>query len=147
MSLWYEGLELGVPVIDDQHRQFFERMEDLVDACAQGLTSGTLNDMKDFLHEYARSHFRIEEELMLRYGYPGYPQHKEMHGEFMEKVQSLEFVTLRAGRESETAQMIQQMLVKWFEGHILTIDRNAMDFLIPHLPKSGMLACGEDARP
>jgi hemerythrin len=133
MSIWYDGFEVGIAEIDDQHRQLFERMETLVEVCAADQVALSVTEMLEFLDEYVQTHFRTEEELMARYQYPDYLRHKELHAVFLKNLGSLKDMTQRKGGVPEVAMQINEMLIKWFKGHILSVDKSAAAFLAPHL--------------
>ncbi len=136
MSIWHEGLELGHAEIDKQHEELFRRMEILVDTCVAGEAARSVDEILDYMDEYARTHFRTEEELMLRHKYPGYQFHKEQHGIFRGHVESLRKQALQRRKSSDMALQINQMLIEWFRDHILNLDKTAVAFLADrHDPK------------
>ncbi len=57
MSIWHEGLELGHAEIDKQHEELFRRMEILVDSCVAGEAARSVDEILDYMDEYARTHF------------------------------------------------------------------------------------------
>jgi hemerythrin len=129
MSIWHEGMELGHAEIDGQHRELCRRMEILVETCIAGDPARSVDEILDFLGEYVKTHFHTEEELMLRHGYIAYQFHKDQHTQFLG---NLQFLKERAHQESKSADMalqINQMLIDWFQNHILNIDRAAVSFL------------------
>jgi hemerythrin len=74
--LWKDTYELGVPVIDAQHKELFKR----VDSFLQVLRSEDswdakipkINETLAFMKGYVVEHFRDEEEYQRSINYPGY---------------------------------------------------------------------------
>ena len=133
MSIWYEGLELGIAAIDEQHRALLERMESFLEACIEGQASRDLSKILVFLDEWSRTHFQTEEELMQRYEYPSYQLHKKQHEIFLRNLELVKRNVLQNGGTANTALQVSQMLIDWFRDHILNVDRTAVDFLIPRI--------------
>lgn len=69
----------GNQLIDTQHRQLFEAVNRLMDACAQGKGRDQIQDTVTFLSDYVVKHFRDEERLQTQSNYPGYTGHKQFH--------------------------------------------------------------------
>ena len=58
---WTEDLSVGVDVIDQQHKIWFEKANQLFDAGKNGKAKEFIAQMLDFLDEYTKMHFRDEE--------------------------------------------------------------------------------------
>lgn len=69
----------GNMLIDSEHRQLFDAVNALMDACAQGQGRGQIQKTVDFLSAYVVKHFQDEERLQTQNKYPGYPAHKTFH--------------------------------------------------------------------
>lgn len=69
----------GNQLIDTQHRQLFEAVNRLMDACAQGKGRDQIQATVNFLSDYVVKHFRDEERLQTQSGYPSYTGHKQFH--------------------------------------------------------------------
>ena len=86
--LWKENLSVGVNEIDNQHKELFNRINNLLDACTRGKGSEEIKRTLNFLSDYVISHFGTEENLMVRYNYPDYTSHKEKHEKFKKNLQN-----------------------------------------------------------
>lgn len=92
MPMRYEltkDLETGNLTIDMEHRQLFEAVNRLMDACATGKGRATLESTIKFLLDYVDRHFSHEEELQKRGGYPGYPTHHMFHENYERKLREI----------------------------------------------------------
>ena len=74
-----QDLLTGNQLIDSEHRQLFDAINALMDACAQGAGRTKINETVQFLNSYVSKHFRDEEQLQLQSKYPGYNAHHTFH--------------------------------------------------------------------
>ena len=126
---WTRELEIGVEEIDSQHRELFERIERLVAACQGRKGAADLKPLLGFLLEYMDRHFRTEEELMLRRGYPERERHAGLHSSFLEHLAGL---AERLGREGPSPGLLTELniaAVDWLFDHDLLEDRALGRFL------------------
>ena len=74
-----KDLETGNALIDSEHRQLLQAVNELMDACAQGKGRSQLEPMIAYLVSYVNQHFGDEEKLQMQSSYPGYAPHKQFH--------------------------------------------------------------------
>lgn len=74
-----KDLETGNAVIDSEHRQLFQAVNSLLDACAQGKGRTQMKPACDFLLNYVDKHFKNEENIQIKSAYPGYNAHRQFH--------------------------------------------------------------------
>ena len=82
MAIKYEltpDLATGNTLIDSEHRQLFEAINKLMEACAQGKGRDQISSTLQFLTSYVSKHFGDEEQLQIRSQYPNYSAHKQFH--------------------------------------------------------------------
>lgn len=72
-------LTTGNQLIDSQHRQLFEAVNRLMDACSAGKGRDQIQETMTFLNQYVQKHFSDEERLQTQSSYPGYAAHKQFH--------------------------------------------------------------------
>ena len=110
------GLRLGIDLIDEQHRRFYEIMNNLIaadlEADQRDLVCGILNE----LAEYVAEHFSTEEELMARFEYPDRAAHQLQHVHFAAQVEDFhrKYERSEIGLEDE----IMAYMVDWFTRHV-----------------------------
>ena len=78
LAEWSSKIEVGLPMIDEQHRQLFDLAATFRGAGDQIRVLKSLA----MLTEYVKVHFREEEELMASCHYPDLEAHRRLHGEF-----------------------------------------------------------------
>lgn len=64
MITWDDSMTTGVPEIDAQHKELFEKMNEFAEALACGKGRAETGEMLDFLQFYAQWHFQREETCM-----------------------------------------------------------------------------------
>lgn len=117
---WGEGLKIGVPKMDREHRRLIDlvnRMHRIVEAGGKyEAVCAVLSD----LGNYTKYHFESEEAEMLNEGFPGLEAHRRTHEQLTEEVR-LMGERFRAG-EYEVAERLLAFLKDWAISHILHAD-------------------------
>jgi hemerythrin-like metal-binding protein len=131
---WTEDLSTGSKIIDDQHKELFSRINDLVDAIKAHTCKYKIGDVVKFLDEYIVFHFGEEEKFMQEHKYPKYPQHKAQHTKFINNFNELkiELQKLEGGRKPGSYDLsveTNQVVVDWILDHIVKIDKELGAFL------------------
>lgn len=126
---WTPDLSVGVEEIDEQHRELFRRINQLVEAVKKSECKYIIGGVMKFLHEYAVEHFGDEEAIMSRHGYPGYRAHRAQHAGFIEGLAAME-EELRNETSSYTRSVYtNQMVVDWIINHISKLDKELGRYL------------------
>ena len=117
---WTEEYELGIQVIDDQHKKIVDYINKLVDIGPDNTSEG-LSEVVDALLDYTYSHFAFEETLMEEAGYESLDFHKQTHEAFTNRIKDLH----RRFCEGETVnEEIGELLKNWLLNHIKEDDRS-----------------------
>ena len=77
-----KDLETGNPTIDKEHRELFQAVNNLMDACKVGQGRSSVSSAAQFLLQYVDKHFAHEEQLQQASGYPGMMAHKTFHRQY-----------------------------------------------------------------
>lgn len=131
---WTEDLSTGLDDIDEQHRELIDRINGLVAAIRQSVCRQTIGGVIQFLEDYIRFHFGLEEEKMKQSGYPGYEYHRGEHATFVRSFAELkeELLKLEGGTKPGSYDLsvtTNQVVVDWILEHIRKTDRAFGDFL------------------
>jgi hemerythrin len=131
---WRDEFTVGFDAIDDQHHELLAAFNRL----APGLTAGDASGVERtlaFLHGYVREHFGMEEELMVRSGYPLRAEHEREHRSFVEHLRRLSD-EIASGRHEQSflVFLVQIFLIDWFANHSTQTDRH----LARHLRAVGL---------
>ncbi len=127
MISWTVRLETRHPQIDEQHKALIQAFNDLHQAMKQGKGKDEVGRTLTFLTDYTKTHFRMEEDLMARSGYPGSPRHREAHAEFAAKATDLADQH-RQGRSVITLP-VMTFIETWLVDHIQGEDVRLAQFL------------------
>ena len=66
-------------LIDNEHKELFEVVNNLIDLCEKGRGRESINKTIEFLIKYVNNHFINEENLQIKNQYPNYTKHKNFH--------------------------------------------------------------------
>ncbi|MDR2897250.1 MAG: bacteriohemerythrin [Spirochaetaceae bacterium] len=117
-----KDLEVGVPEIDEQHRELVNRLNQVtemgIDAVSREETKKTL----DFLGDYVVKHFGDEEALQKKSGYPKYEWHKEQHKLFIDNFKKLKEEFITNGASLKYTMDLNNSIITWIVRHIKTAD-------------------------
>jgi hemerythrin len=117
---WDKTLSVDVAEIDEDHRRLVDLYNVLSRAVADGDSTEYVEAVTDELIACTVWHFRHEERLMLRHGYPGLPEHKAEHEELIDSVKDLQ-QKLRDAGDAVSAQQVE-FLERWLMEHIYGAD-------------------------
>lgn len=121
--VWSPDLETGVFIIDGQHKELFERINRLLDACRKGEGAGKVGETMVFLQSYVVEHFAMEEQIMRRAKYERYREHAQEHREFRNRIDALSREIYLEGVFPHTVVRINRTIVDWLNNHIRRSDR------------------------
>jgi hemerythrin len=126
---WTPDLAVGVDLIDTQHKELIDKMNELDRAVR--LSRGVPKIIKtlDFLIEYTDYHFGTEEKNMVEQEYPHYDFHKGQHAEFVNTLKNLEMDFEEEGATEALAESINTFMFNWLVKHIKTVDVQFGTFL------------------
>lgn len=120
---WNASFEIGIPLVDAQHR----RLVELINALAAVITDGgklpQVEALINELMDYAAIHFSDEEKLMDGCDLPEgeKSRHRRAHRGFVDKVQQM---TQRHDLlQADVAEQVLEFLTTWLVSHILGSDR------------------------
>lgn len=127
---WKAEYAVGVPAIDDHHRDLFALVARIEAADPGGPTLPELIARLD--RDMAR-HFAEEEAHMAAIGYPDLPRHHQDHADFLVWLDSVKR-TYRASAQApfELGETVNAYLEQWMVNHILRTDMRYRDFTVAH---------------
>ena len=121
---------VGVPAIDDQHRQLFVELNRLIAATHAAPSSEIFTEGLGRLGRDLNEHFNCEEALLGDLGLP-VPElraHVRAHNEILSQYAELNLKLMRVNAVSRVE--VLQMIRRWIVDHIVLHDRQIRD----HLP-------------
>jgi hemerythrin len=133
MFIWKKEFELGIPSIDEQHKNLLEignKISNLLMAHEEG--DDNYEDIFNVIEElkaYTIYHFDTEEELFVKYDYPNYESHKKEHDDFIDYVESVDFGVIDENQKLFLKELLEKV-IKWVFNHILTTDYLYKDHML-----------------
>lgn len=131
MSLWSEKFATGNKIVDDDHREIFALVKNVLDSSMKN--SKEKNETAiNFLADYVVGHFAREELLMKVSDYPRADAHKKEHADFMEVALQLKedfdsggYALGELEMHPETVHLseaINDIVIKWLATHVMGSD-------------------------
>ena len=121
--LWKKIYETGNERVDDQHKEIFRLVQEVLDVHAFESRQEKIVVAMDFLSEYAVNHFASEEALMIESNYPGLEEHKAQHDDFVSKVVAFYERYKTEGDTISVSDTINDFVVAWLKEHIIGSDK------------------------
>mgnify|MGYP000858726256 FL=1 len=125
---WTPALSVGVGLIDDQHKTWFEKAEKLFEAGKNNQAKEYVGELLDFLDSYTKKHFADEEKYMLSIRYPGYDEQKKAHTAFIAELTKLRNSYKESGGNIMVIINANQMVIEWLTKHISNMDKKIGDY-------------------
>jgi len=124
---WKEEYSVGVALFDDQHKKMFGFINDLYDEVVSVKKSDVLSPTLAALVEYAKKHFKDEEDNLKFHNFPELTHHEEEHNKLTKNVN--EFVEELKNSDSLITMKVIYFLLDWIMDHILDTDKKYSQFL------------------
>ncbi len=132
---WDSSLEIGVPVIDAQHRQIVDYINMLDDAM-RNHDHDEVRFVIEQLVEYTINHFSFEENMMEHGSYPFIDTHKQVHVNFTKRVNNYHE---RFKRGDDVTRALMGDLKVWLENHIKRDDKDYSPY-VKNIGKGGWVS-------
>ena len=84
---WGPKLEVGIGIIDSQHRRLVGLINQLDEAIEKGRANDVVDETLKGLIDYTHTHFRTEEELLKEHDYEDYTLHCREHRIFTDQIE------------------------------------------------------------
>ena len=127
---WSPEHEVGITIIDAQHHEMVDRLNDLVDLLKTGRDRDSILHALRALVTFTRKHFATEERLMSQH--PGWPQRVEHAQEHRKLLDDLMSLTVNVDVKSMT--LTTRYLQEWLTRHIESADRPLGAWLSTRIP-------------
>jgi hemerythrin len=127
---WDDRYSVGIPLIDDQHKELLEMTNDLYEACREGTEAATAH-FKIAVRgtvDYVKYHFVAEEKMLANVKYPGFAAHKKEHESFVMKILT-DVKDFEDGKKF-VPNIFVRYLKDWILTHIAVEDRKYAGFIL-----------------
>ncbi len=123
---WKNEYALGIAPLDFEHKDLFERINDLYDSCARSGDSANVSDCLGRLHARLSAHFALEEKTMREAKNPHYAAHKAEHDRFLDEITGA-VASFGTGEGPKDIDAFARQVRDWIVGHITTFDRQLIE--------------------
>jgi hemerythrin len=130
IALWHDRYCTGIQIIDDQHRQLLDAINELHDAFQAGRPREEMTHLLDFLVSYTVSHFQTEESYMAENGYPDLAKHRDYHQVLIGRV--LELKQRFLGPTPPSSVELARFMGEWLSHHINEVDMGYANYVRSH---------------
>ncbi len=127
---WTDQLNIGIEVIDQQHRRIVEYINQLDDARSNNLSREEIRWLINELVDYTISHFAFEESMQEEAKYPFFKSHKKVHDLFAQRVGEYQ---VKFEQGEDVTKGLNSMLVTWLFNHIKRDDADYVETVKAHL--------------
>jgi len=117
-----KAMETGVPKIDMQHKELISRLNTVVSMGVSSVSKEETERTLDLLEDYVIQHFKDEEELQKKSGYPKYEWHKEQHRQFVKELDKLKEEFEANGHSARFTLSLNKSIIQWIVKHIMSVD-------------------------
>jgi len=124
---WSHELSMGVPLIDEQHKQLIALANNLIEAVDRGQKRQAIEDALRRLREYTVFHFNSEEQLMKEVLYDKRGDHALEHRRLKEQVKHYRRSIYY--KENLNPEAVLTFLQSWLIKHLLETDRLLANFI------------------
>lgn len=125
---WKRSFETGIDWQDNQHKELFARINNLLHAMEEGRGKDELVNLLRFLDSYVVVHFGSEEKEMAKFRFRDKDTHRAEHDLFKKKLQAIK-KEIERGVNLAAVIKTQQETVDWLIHHIGRSDKKFGDFL------------------
>lgn len=125
MIPWKNDYDVGVHIIDEQHKKLFEIADSAFNLLENKLVIDKYDkfvEILDELKEYTIFHFKSEEEYMLSIKYKNFFFHKVEHDDFINEINNIDLDKIDLD-QNESVKELLEFVVNWIDKHILSLDR------------------------
>ena len=120
--LWKKEYDTGIVLIDRQHRNLIDIINNLNEAYKEKKEKEVLRETILKLVDYTKNHFGYEEKHMAQSLYNKLEKHKEQHAVFINKM--IDILThLKKENYANLTNDILEFLQNWMMNHILHDDK------------------------
>jgi hemerythrin len=125
---WSDEFSVGVGKFDSEHQQLMAMINELYDGMMAGNAADKIDEILNRLLAYTAEHFRHEEAVFEKYGYPDRAAHHGHHEQL--KLQVVEFRNRAAqSKGCQFAIELSKFLKEWLLQHIQKEDKRYGAFL------------------
>jgi len=125
MVKWKSEYEVGIQLIDEQHKKLFEIAGRTFELLTDDLCVDKYDKIIEVINElkaYTIYHFQTEEEYMIQTRYKKYFSHKVEHDDFINKINGIDLYSVDKMQNEYLIELLN-FIIEWVGKHILENDK------------------------
>ena len=126
---WTKELTVKDDVIDGQHKQLLNEINELLGAILDNKSLEIISDTINFLDEYIRKHFAYEENYMREHNYPRLDEHIVLHRDFSAHYNNFKKKFENNPKDESLALEVENYIGTWWINHIGKEDKKYSDYI------------------
>lgn len=130
MIVLNDSMLIGIPHVDNQHKTLVNAINNFIDSCNQGKGRKQIEDTLIYVASYTQEHFKDEERIQEKCGFPGAAAHKRIHSQFIIQANALVKKFHNEGPTIVLVSELNKALVDWVINHIKTEDKKVGEYII-----------------
>lgn len=125
---WSEKYSVNNFLLDSQHKKLISIINELHTAMKVARGNEIIQTIFDELIWYTKDHFRTEEQIMLKFNYPEFNEHKEEHEKLTGQVLTIQ-KNYKDGKTLINMEIVN-FLKSWLINHIEGTDKKYKDKIV-----------------
>lgn len=126
---WDEKYCVGLPEIDDEHRNLVRSVNELHAAIEARMDREEIKAFFAKVNREVSAHFEHEERLMREHQYQGYEEHRADHQRLLEDIGDIATDFADGVFDYDPDKALGRRLTEWFIDHVRKYDAPACEFL------------------
>ncbi|MFW6006757.1 MAG: bacteriohemerythrin [Halanaerobiales bacterium] len=131
--IWKDSYKIGIEVVDNQHRELFERLNNFLQVVRNNENlENKIDEIEktlNFMGKYVIVHFDSEEKVQQKFNYPNYPEHHRIHEEFKQEIQEFKKQFENNKTDEDLIMEFSGRLLTWLINHVTGEDQNIAEYV------------------
>lgn len=124
-----EDFKTGVHQLDKQHKELFDKVNKLYQACVEGRKKEEVSKIIKNLEQLINFHIQTEEKLMEQNNYPKIKSHKSEHKLFKQNYDFLKTMFEEKGCTTDFIVKVNNLMISRLIEHLNSEDKYLANFL------------------
>ncbi|MBV7272138.1 bacteriohemerythrin [Clostridium thailandense] len=129
MLNWDDSLLIGIEKIDNEHKQIFSYINNLLMEIEQKKSKEEISKTMDFIESYISNHFKNEENMIINKDKEAYKIQFQQHELYKKDIIKLRHDFEKNGAMYALADETQRIINMWCSNHIDKFDKKLISFI------------------
>ena len=120
---WHPDLATGHHEIDADHKEIFDKINELIVACKEKKEKPVVTELLRYLNRYVHSHFVLEESYLLQQGALNIQEHIRQHDCLRKNLDEITSESMLSGVNLSVVAKTLKLTYLWLKDHIQKMDK------------------------